>query len=171
VVALGIANQRETTVVWDRETLRPVHNAIVWQDRRTAGLIQRWVDAGLAGEITARTGLIPDAYFSASKIAWILEHVDGVRERAEAGRLAFGTIDSWLIAQLTRGTVHVTDASNASRTMLYDIHARRWSRELLEAFGIPSTMMPQVVASSGEVGRVGGCLVGDEVWIAGIAGD
>ncbi|MDZ7800743.1 MAG: glycerol kinase GlpK [Trueperaceae bacterium] len=171
VAAIGIANQRETTVVWDRDTLRPVHNAIVWQDRRTAGLIQRWVDAGLAGEITARTGLIPDAYFSASKIAWILEHVEGARERAEAGRLAFGTIDAWLITQLTRGTVHVTDASNASRTMLYDIHARRWSDELLEAFGIPSSMMPQVVASSGEVGRVPASLFGAEVPIAGIAGD
>jgi glycerol kinase len=171
VAAIGITNQRETTVLWDRATLQPVHNAIVWQDRRTAGLVDRWVEQGLGETITRTTGLVPDAYFSASKLAWLLEHVDGARERAEAGELAFGTIDAWLVARLTRGEVHATDVSNASRTMLYDIHAHDWSDELLSAFGIPRALMPDVVASSGVVGSVPAEFFGAEVPIAGIAGD
>jgi len=171
VAAIGITNQRETTVIWDRRTLQPIHPAIVWQDRRTASTIQRWVDQGLGDEIVARTGLVPDAYFSASKIAWILDHVDGARSRAEAGELAFGTIDAWLVARLTRGEVHVTDVSNASRTMLYDIHRLEWSDTLLDAFGIPRSLMPEVVASSGVVGNVPAASFGAEVPIAGIAGD
>jgi glycerol kinase len=171
VAAIGITNQRETTVLWDRATLQPVHNAIVWQDRRTAGLVDRWVEQGLGETIARTTGLVPDAYFSASKLAWLLEHVDGARQRAEAGELAFGTIDAWLIARLTRGEVHATDVSNASRTMLYDIHAHDWSDELLDAFGIPRALMPDVVASSGVVGSVPAAFFGAEVPIAGIAGD
>ena len=171
VAAVGISNQRETTILWDRATLQPIHNAIVWQDRRTAGMVDRWIEAGLGERITARTGLIPDAYFSASKIAWLLEHVDGARARAEAGELAFGTVDTWLVARLTRGEVHVTDVSNASRTMLFDVHRRVWCDELLDAFGIPRALMPEVVASSGVVGHVPAATFGAEVPIAGIAGD
>jgi glycerol kinase len=171
VAAIGITNQRETTVIWDRATLQPIHPAIVWQDRRTAGLVDRWVEQGLGETIAARTGLVPDAYFSASKIAWLLEHVDGARARAEAGELAFGTVDAWLVARLTRGEVHATDVSNASRTMLFDIHELAWSDELLDAFGIPRTLMPQVVASSGVVGTVPADLFGADVPIAGMAGD
>ena len=171
VAAIGITNQRETTVVWDRATLEPIHPAIVWQDRRTAGMIDRMVADGLGPTITGITGLVPDAYFSASKIAWILDHVDGARARAQAGELAFGTIDSWLVAQLTRGAVHVTDVSNASRTMLYDIHQGAWSDTLLDAFDVPRALMPDVVASSGVVGHVPADLFGAEVPIAGMAGD
>jgi len=171
VAAIGITNQRETTVLWDRATLQPVAPAIVWQDRRTAGLVDRWVERGLGETIVARTGLVPDAYFSASKIAWLLDNVDGVRARAEAGELAFGTVDTWLTARLTRGDVHVTDVSNASRTMLFDIHELDWSDELLEAFDIPRELMPDVVPSSGVVGHVSGEDFGAEVPIAGIAGD
>ncbi|MEX2501551.1 MAG: glycerol kinase GlpK [Trueperaceae bacterium] len=171
VAAIGISNQRETTVLWDRKTLKPIHPAIVWQDRRTAGLVRRWVDAGLGDRIREITGLVPDAYFSASKIAWILDHVDGARARAEAGELAFGTIDAWLIARLTRGEVHVTDVSNASRTMLYDLHAGAWSDELLQAFDVPEALMPKVVPSSGTIGTVPASWFGAEVPIAGVAGD
>ena len=171
VAAIGITNQRETTVVWDRATLEPIHPAIVWQDRRTAGMIDRMVADGLGPTITRITGLVPDAYFSASKIAWILDHVDGARARAQAGELAFGTIDAWLVAQLTRGAVHVTDVSNASRTMLYDIHQGAWSDTLLDAFDVPRALMPDVVASSGVVGHVPADLFGAEVPIAGMAGD
>lgn len=171
VAALGISNQRETTILWERDGLRPVHNAIVWQDRRTAGLVDRWVADGLGETITQRTGLVPDAYFSASKIAWLLDNIGGARERAEAGELAFGTVDSWLIAKLTRGETHVTDVSNASRTMLFDLHRREWSQELLDAFGIPAALMPEVVASSGVVGHVPAATFGAEVPIAGVAGD
>ncbi len=171
VAAIGITNQRETTVLWDRRTLEPVHPAIVWQDRRTAGQVRRWVEAGLGDRIRDRTGLVPDAYFSASKIAWLLEHVPDARRRAERGELAFGTVDAWLIARLTRGEVHATDVSNASRTMLYDIHERRWSEELLDAFAIPEAVMPKVVPSSGTVGTVPASWFGAEVPIAGVAGD
>lgn len=171
VAAIGIANQRETTLVWDRATLRPVHNAIVWQDRRTAGLVERWVEDGWAEAITTTTGLVPDAYFSASKLAWLLDHVPGVRARAEAGELAFGTVDTWLVARLTRGAVHATDVSNASRTMLFDLRRRIWSDELLNAFGIPRSLMPEVRASSGVVGTVPSTQFGAEIPIAGIAGD
>ena len=171
VAAVGISNQRETTIVWERDTLRPVHNAIVWQDRRTAGLVDRWVREGFGDLIRERTGLIPDAYFSASKLVWLLEHVDGLRARAEAGELAFGTVDTWLVARLTRGEVHVTDVSNASRTMLFDVHRRVWSDELLDAFDVPRALMPDVVASSGVIGHVPAATFGAEVPIAGIAGD
>ena len=171
VAAIGITNQRETTVIWDRATLQPIHPAIVWQDRRTAGLVDRWVEQGLGETIVARTGLIPDAYFSASKIVWLLDHVDGARARAEAGELAFGTVDAWLAARLTRGAVHATDVSNASRTMLFDIHRLAWSDELLDAFGIPRALMPEVVASSGVLGTVPAASFGAEVPIAGMAGD
>ena len=171
VAAIGITNQRETTVIWDRATLQPIHRAIVWQDRRTAAQVERWVEQGLGDTIVQRTGLVPDAYFSASKIAWLLDHVDGARARAEAGELAFGTVDAWLIARLTRGAVHATDVTNASRTMLYDIHRLDWCDELLDAFGIPQALMPEVVASSGVIGHVPADAFGAEVPIAGVAGD
>ena len=171
VAAIGISNQRETTILWDRRTLEPIHPAIVWQDRRTADLVRRWVEAGLGERIRDVTGLVPDAYFSASKIAWLLEHVPDARRRAEAGELAFGTVDAWLIARLTRGEVHATDVSNASRTMLYDLRERRWSDELLDAFGIPEALMPKVAPSSGTVGTVPASWFGAEVPIAGVAGD
>jgi len=171
VAAIGITNQRETTVLWDRTTLQPLHSAIVWQDRRTAGMVDGWVANGLGKRISDVTGLVPDAYFSASKIAWILNDDPALRARAEAGELAFGTVDSWLIARLTRGAVHATDVSNASRTMLFDIHALEWSDELLEAFDIPRALMPRVVPSSGVVGNVPASWFGAEVPIAGIAGD
>lgn len=171
VAAIGITNQRETTVLWDRATLEPVHHAIVWQDRRTAGMIDALVADGATERITSRTGLVPDAYFSASKLAWLLRSDPEIARRARAGELAFGTIDSWLIARLTRGEVHVTDVSNASRTMLFDIHALDWSDDLLDLFDIPRAVMPTVVASSGVVGTVPADLFGAEVPIAGIAGD
>jgi glycerol kinase len=168
IAAIGITNQRETTVVWDRETGEPVFNAIVWQDRRTAefcdGLRAR------AGEvIQQKTGLIPDAYFSGSKINWILANVEGARAKAEAGKLAFGTIDSWLIWKLTNGVRHVTDATNASRTMLFNIHTMQWDEELLRLLDVPASMLPEVVASSGICGTTQGLLHG--IPIAGIAGD
>ena len=137
IVALGITNQRETTIVWNRETGEPVYNAIVWQCRRTAEKIQQLVDDGLADYVQKTTGLIPDAYFSASKLAWILDNVEGAREDAEAGNLLFGTIDTWLIWNLTKGEVHVTDYTNASRTMMFDIHNLCWDEKLLEYFNIP----------------------------------
>ncbi len=171
VKAVGITNQRETTILWDRKTLEPVHHAIVWQDRRTAGIVERWVADGLGDLITQTTGLVPDAYFSASKIVWILENVPGVRERAERGELAFGTVDSWLIARLTDGQQHVTDVSNASRTMLFDIRSRTWSEPLLKAFNIPAALMPRVTASSEVVGHVPATKFGADIPIAGIAGD
>jgi glycerol kinase len=168
IAAIGITNQRETTVVWDRETGEPVYNAIVWQDRRTAA----FCDALRASEgeaIQAKTGLIPDAYFSGSKVNWILENVAGARARAEAGKLAFGTVDSWLIWKLTHGTRHVTDVTNASRTMLFNIHTMDWDEELLRLLRVPRSMLPEVVASSGECGVTQGLIAG--VPIAGIAGD
>ncbi len=169
IVAIGITNQRETTIVWDRRTGRPVSRAIVWQDRRTAdicdGLRKRRVDR----TIQKKTGLIPDAYFSATKIQWILDHVRGARKRAEAGDLAFGTVDSWLIWNLTEGRVHATDASNASRTMLYNIHTGRWDRSLLKTFDVPAAVLPEVVPSSGVLGETR--LLGETIPIAGIAGD
>jgi glycerol kinase len=171
VRALGITNQRETTILWDRRTLEPIHPAIVWQDRRTAGTVERWVASGLGDLITQTTGLVPDAYFSASKIVWLLDHVPGARERAERGELAFGTVDSWLIARLTDGEQHVTDVSNASRTMLFDIRKREWSQALLEAFNIPEALMPRVSASSEVVGHVPSTKFGADIPIAGIAGD
>ncbi|WP_188759175.1 glycerol kinase GlpK [Edaphobacter acidisoli] len=169
IAAIGITNQRETTVLWDRETGEPVYNAIVWQDRRTAEFCDALRTRGEAAMIQAKTGLLPDAYFSASKLNWLLNNVAGARERAEAGKLAFGTVDSWLIWKLTQGRAHVTDATNASRTMLFNIHTLDWDEELLKLFCVPRAVLPKVVASSGHCGTTKGIL--DGVSIAGIAGD
>src|SRR6202789_3772755 len=171
VVALGITNQRETTIVWDRETGKPVYNAIVWQDSRTAALTKRLFDDGAEETVGLKTGLFLSRYFSASKIAWILDNVEGTRARAEAGKLAFGTVDSWLVWNLTSGKRHITDRTNASRTMLYNIVQDRWDTELLKLLNIPESMMPEVVWSSEPVGRVTTSLGLGEVQIAGIAGD
>ena len=169
VVAIGITNQRETTVVWDRATGRPIANAIVWQDRRTASMCDELRAAGHAGTFAAKTGLVLDAYFSGTKLRWLLDRVDGARARAMRGELAFGTIDAWLVWNLTDGRVHCTDASNASRTLLFDIHTGDWDDELLRILDIPRSVLPQVVASSGTCGTT---RIGDhEVPIAGIAGD
>jgi glycerol kinase len=171
VAAIGIANQRETTIVWDRETGKQVCNAIVWQDRRTADFCERLRAAGHAALIQERTGLLIDSYFSASKVSWILENVPGARPCAEAGKLAFGTVDSWLVWKLTGGRLHITDASNASRTMLFNIHTGVWDGKLLELFGVPASMLP-VVRSSSEVYGSADAVKGLEgVAIAGIAGD
>jgi len=171
VVALGITNQRETTVVWDRETGKPVYNAIVWQDRRGAALCQRLLDDGAEGAIRNKTGLLVDAYFSATKIAWILDNVAGARAQAEQGKLAFGTVDTWLVWNLTSGRRHLTDRTNASRTMLYNIVADRWDDELLRLLNIPASMMPEVCWSSEAIGPVTTSLGLGEMEIAGIAGD
>ena len=171
IAAIGITNQRETTIVWDAETGDPVYNAIVWQDRRTSEYCDSLKAEGLTDMIRSRTGLIIDAYFSATKIRWILENVPGAREKADQGRLRFGTVDTWLIWMLTRGEVHVTDVSNASRTMVYNIHDLCWDRELLDLFGIPESMMPQVKSSSEVYGHTKTTLFAHEVPIAGIAGD
>ena len=171
VAALGITNQRETAIVWDRETGKPVCNAIVWQDRRTAPMCARLREEGAEESLRAKTGLLLDPYFSATKIAWILENVEGARRRAEQGKLAFGTVDSWLIWNLTSGKRHVTDRTNASRTLLYNIVEDRWDHDLLRLFNIPAGMMPEVVWSSERVGRVTAPLGPADVEIAGIAGD
>lgn len=171
IAAIGITNQRETTIVWDRITGEPVYNAIVWQDRRTSAYCDALKAEGRTEFIREKTGLIIDAYFSATKIKWILDHVEGVREKAEAGKLAFGTVDSWLIWRLTRGEVHVTDVTNASRTMLYNINRLAWDEELLELFGIPRSMMPEVKSSSEIYGHTKTTLFAHKVPIAGIAGD
>jgi glycerol kinase len=171
VAAIGITNQRETTVVWERATGRPIANAIVWQDRRTAEHCGRLRSDGLAGLFQARTGLVLDAYFSGTKIAWILDHVPGARARAERGELAFGTVDAWLVWKLTGGRVHATDASNASRTLLFDIRARRWNGELAAALGVPEAMLPKVVASRGVVAEAYAQILGAPIPIAGMAGD
>ncbi len=171
LAAVGITNQRETTVVWDRATRRPIHNAIVWQDRRTAGMIDRLKAEGLEAEVTERTGLVLDAYFSGSKLAWILDHVDGARARAEKGELAFGTVDSWLAAKLTHGGIHVTDASNASRTMLYNIHTGDWDERILEILQIPRAILPEVRSSSEVYGEASQGVLRTAVPIAGMAGD
>jgi glycerol kinase len=171
VVAIGITNQRETTVIWDRTTGRPICNAIVWQDRRTADRCDALKRDGHEGLVRERTGLVIDAYFSASKIAWILDNVPGARADAEAGRLAFGTVDSWLVWQLTNGAVHITDASNASRTMLFDIRKRQWDEELLQLFRVPRSLLPEVRPSSAIHGKVSTSLALEGIPIAGIAGD
>jgi len=171
VAAIGITNQRETTIVWDRETGEPVHNAIVWQDRRTADFCERLKADGAGDLIQSKTGLLIDAYFSASKIRWILDHVPGARARAAAGKLAFGTVDTWLVWKLTAHERHVTDASNASRTMLFDIHAMRWDEELLRLFEIPASLLPEVRSSSEVYGHVSSSLGLERIAIAGIAGD
>jgi glycerol kinase len=171
IKCLAITNQRETTVLWDRATGQPLANAIVWQDRRTAAACDALRKSGKAALIQKKTGLVLDAYFSGTKLAWLLDHVSGARRRAECGELCFGTIDSWLIYQLTGGKLHVTDASNASRTLLLNIHTGQWDDELLRLFNIPRAVLPQVVASSGVVGVTDASVIGVEIPIAGIAGD
>ena len=171
IAAIGITNQRETTIVWDAETGEPVYNAIVWQDRRTSEFCDCLKRDGRTDLIRSKTGLIIDAYFSATKILWILENVPGARRRAEEGKLRFGTVDTWLIWMLTRGEVHVTDVTNASRTMLFNIHTLEWDNELLKLFGIPESMMPEVKSSSEVYGYTKTTLFAHEVPIAGIAGD
>jgi glycerol kinase len=170
VAAIGITNQRETTVLWDRADGRPVHNAIVWQDRRTAPLCERWRAAGFSEPVAARTGLVIDPYFSASKIRWLLDEVPGLAERTRAGGIAFGTIDSFLLWRLTDGR-HQTDVTNASRTMLYDLHRFAWDDTLLESFGIPAAMLPEVRDTGADYGSTLPALFGDAIPIAGIAGD
>ena len=171
IAAIGITNQRETTIVWDAETGTPVYNAIVWQDRRTSEYCDSLKRDGRTDLIRSKTGLIIDAYFSATKIRWILDNVEGARQKAEEGKLRFGTVDTWLIWMLTRGEVHVTDVSNASRTMLFNIHTLEWDKELLTLFNIPESMMPQVKSSSEVYGYTKTTLFAHEVPIAGIAGD
>ncbi len=171
LAAVGITNQRETAVVWERATGRPIHPAIVWQCRRTAPECDALRDRGLAPFLAERTGLVLDAYFSATKIAWILDHVPGARARAERGELLAGTIDSWLLFHLTGGTVHATDPSNASRTMLYDLHECRWSEALCDLFRVPRSVLPEVRPSSGVFGALDASFLGAAVPIAGIAGD
>lgn len=171
IAGIGITNQRETTIVWDKETGEPVYNAIVWQCRRTAKDINLLVKDGYADVIKAKTGLVPDAYFSATKIAWILSNVAGARKKAEEGRLLFGTVDTWLIWKLTGGAVHVTDYTNASRTMLFDIHNRCWDKELLEKLNIPEVMLPKVKPSSCIYGYTDPSVLAGNVAIAGAAGD
>ncbi|MHB8822895.1 MAG: glycerol kinase GlpK [Pseudomonadaceae bacterium] len=172
VAAIGITNQRETTVVWDKQTGRPIHNAIVWQCRRSASISQALKRDGMADYIRDTTGLVVDPYFSGTKVKWILDHVEGSRERAERGELLFGTIDTWLIWKFTHGQVHVTDYTNASRTMLFNIHSCTWDERMLETLGIPRAMLPEVRSSSEVYGHayVGG-RDGDQIPIAGIAGD
>lgn len=171
ITALGLTNQRETTVIWERATGRPIHNAIVWQDRRTAETCAALAAEGHEGRVRARTGLVLDPYFSATKIAWILDHVPGARARAEAGDLAFGTVDAWLIWRLTGGRVHATDATNAARTLLYDIVKGEWCPELCALFGVPMAMLPEVRDSAGDFGRTRADLFGAEIPIRGVAGD
>ena len=171
IAGIGITNQRETTILWDRKTGEPVYNAIVWQCRRTADMIEELKRDGFDGTIRERTGLIPDAYFSASKIAWILKNVPGAREKAEAGELLFGTVDTWLIWNLTKGAVHVTDYTNASRTMLFDIHRLCWDEEILARFEIPACILPEVKPSSCVYGHTDASVLGGEIPIAGAAGD
>ena len=169
--SIGITNQRETTVVWDRETGKPVYNAIVWQDRRTSDYCDSIKKQGLSKKIQDKTGLIIDSYFSATKAKWILENVEGARAKADAGKLAFGTIDTWLIWNLTGGKVHVTDVTNASRTMMYNIHDLTWDEELLALFNIPISMLPEVKSSSEVYGETAGNILAAKLPIAGIAGD
>jgi glycerol kinase len=171
LAGLGIANQRETVVVWDRRTGRPIHNAIVWQDRRTADRCERLERAGHGALVAARTGLRLDPYFSATKIAWLLDHVNGARAAAEAGHLAFGTVDSFLLARLTDGAVHATDATNASRTLLFDIHRGAWDDDLLALFGVPRAMLPEVRDSASTFGEAAAAHLGGPVTVRGIAGD
>ena len=171
IAGIGITNQRETTIVWDSETEEPIYNAIVWQDRRTSEYCDKLKEEGYTEFIRSRTGLIIDAYFSATKIKWILDNVPGARERAEKGKLMFGTVDTWLIWRLTRGDVHVTDVSNASRTMLFNIHTLQWDEELLRLFDIPLSMMPEVRSSSEVYGHTKSTIFAHRVPIAGIAGD
>ncbi len=172
IQGIGITNQRETTVIWDRATLKPIHNAIVWQCRRTAPLCENLKQRGLAKKFQEKTGLVVDAYFSGTKIAWLLDNIPGAREKAERGELAFGTIDTWLLSQLTQGKVHATDFTNASRTLLFNIHEKKWDRELSEILNIPEKLFPQVMPSSYIYGKTSpeffdGC----SIPVGGIAGD
>ena len=171
IAALGITNQRETTVLWDRATGQPLHKAIVWQDRRTAGICDQLTAAGHAGIFRERTGLLLDAYFSGTKLAWLLDHIPGVRIRAERGELAFGTIDSWLTWKLTNGREHVTDQSNASRTLLFDIQRQCWDDDLLALLDIPAAVLPRIVDSSGSIATLAPEWLGASIPLGGIAGD
>ena len=171
ILAVGIANQRETALLWERETGRPLHNAIVWQCRRTAPLVERLKEDGLGNTIRDRTGLIPDAYFSGTKLEWLLDSIDGARDRAQNGELCFGTVDSFLAYRLTGGRAHVTDATNASRTMLFNIHKQEWDEVLLRAMDIPAPLLPTVVDSSGVIGMLDKSILGREIPIAAMAGD
>ncbi|MEW9582195.1 glycerol kinase GlpK [Paraburkholderia sp. DGU8] len=171
IAAIGITNQRETTIVWDRETGHPVYNAIVWQDRRTAGFCDELKAQGLEPTVRAKTGLPIDSYFSATKIRWILEHVEGAREKAQQGRLAFGTVDSWLVWNFTKGGLHITDVTNASRTMLFNIHTLKWDDDLLDALDIPRSMLPEVRPSSEVYGPIKTTVFASKIPLAGIAGD
>ncbi|MCC3158086.1 glycerol kinase GlpK [Hymenobacter sp. 15J16-1T3B] len=171
IAAIGITNQRETTIVWHRRTGRPVYNAIVWQDRRTAAYCEELRTAGHEPLIRRKTGLLLDAYFSASKVRWILDHVPGARQQAAAGELAFGTVDSWLIWNFTQGGLHVTDVTNAARTLLFDIHRRQWDDELLALFDIPRSMLPAVRASSEVYGETKTTVFASKIPLAGVAGD
>jgi glycerol kinase len=171
IAAMGITNQRETTIVWDRKTGKPLYNAIVWQDRRTSAYCDELRAQGLAEDIRSKTGLILDAYFSGTKVKWILDNVEGARAKANAGELAFGTVDTWLIWNFTKGKLHVTDVSNASRTMLYNIHKQAWDESLLKLMDIPASMLPEVRASSEVYGETEATLTPFRIPIAGIAGD
>jgi len=171
IAAIGITNQRETTIVWEKATGKPIYNAIVWQCRRTSDMIEELKDQGYDAAIRKKTGLIPDAYFSATKLKWILDHVKGSRERAKRGELLFGTVDTWLIWNLTNKKVHVTDYTNASRTMLFDIHRLCWDDEILKKLDIPKEMLPQVKPSSYIYGYTKDCMIGNNIPIAGAAGD
>ena len=171
VVAIGITNQRETTLLWNKETGEPLYNAIVWQDRRTAETCQALKAAGHEALVTSTTGLLLDPYFSATKIAWILNHVDGARSLAEQGKLAFGTVDTFLLWKLSKGRLHATDATNASRTLLYDIHKGQWSDELLALFDIPKSLLPEVKDCSADFGSTDASLFGEEIPICSLIGD
>ena len=171
IAAAGITNQRETTLIWDRETSEPIHRAIVWQDRRTADMCNKLEAAGHGELITEKTGLLIDAYFSATKINWLLDHVEGARARAEAGKLAFGTVDTFLLWRLSGGAVHATDATNASRTMLYNIHESCWDSELLDLLEIPASLLPEVKDSSADFGYIEPSLLGGPIALRGVAGD
>ena len=171
IAAIGITNQRETTLVWDKKTGVPIHNAIVWQDRRTAAFCKSLQDAGHLEMVNERTGLLLDPYFSATKVKWLLDNVEGARARADAGELLFGTVDSFLIWKLTGGAVHATDATNAARTMLYDIRKGRWSQTICTLMGIPMSMLPQVRDSAADFGVTRPELFGREIPILGVAGD
>ncbi|MGH9175036.1 MAG: FGGY family carbohydrate kinase, partial [Vicinamibacterales bacterium] len=171
IAAIGIANQRETTILWDRRDGRPIYNAIVWQDRRTTGLCDDLRAAGFDSDVRARTGLVIDPYFSATKIRWLLDEIQGLRARANRGEIAFGTVDSFLIFRLTNGHVHATDATNASRTMLYNIHTLDWDDDLLRELRIPRAILPEVRPSSGDFGETSQLVPGRSIRIAGVAGD
>src|SRR5687768_1181777 len=171
VVAVGITNQRETTIVWDRQTGEPIYNAVVWQDRRTAPLCDSLRASGAESLIRERTGLVIDPYFSGTKIAWLLDHVPGARARAERGELAFGTVDTWLIWHFTGNRTHVTDPSNASRTLLYNIHKGEWDSELLDLLGVPRAVLPDVHPSAHTFGMLSAGLLGRPFVIGGVAGD